>query len=192
MSEIVLFHSVLGVRPGVHAFADQLRNAGHIVHTPDLYLGEGVFDDYETAAAHLKSVGYGTVLARAAAAADELPTDVVYAGFSLGCAAAQQAAASRPGARAAVLMHGGQPLRSLAIENWPAEVPMQVHYAVNDPFRSQPRLDELLAAVRADGAACELFDYPVGGHLFADPDRADEYDAPSAALMLQRIVDFLP
>jgi hypothetical protein len=35
MAEVVLFHSVLGLRPGVIA-ADRLRTAGHTVHTPDL------------------------------------------------------------------------------------------------------------------------------------------------------------
>ena len=44
MAEVVLFHSVLGLRPGVIAAAERLRAAGHTVHTPDLYDGE-VFDD---------------------------------------------------------------------------------------------------------------------------------------------------
>jgi dienelactone hydrolase len=46
MAEVVLFHSVLGLRLGVIAAADRLRVAGHTVHTPDLYDGE-VFDDLE-------------------------------------------------------------------------------------------------------------------------------------------------
>ena len=44
MTEIVLFHSALGLRPGVTAAADRLRAAGQTVHTPDYYDGE-VFDD---------------------------------------------------------------------------------------------------------------------------------------------------
>ena len=47
MSEhVVLFHSALGLRPAVRAFADQLSEAGHILHIPDLFDGE-VFDDLE-------------------------------------------------------------------------------------------------------------------------------------------------
>ena len=46
MAEVVLFHSVLGLRPGVIAAGDRLRVAGHKVHTPDLYDGE-VFDDLD-------------------------------------------------------------------------------------------------------------------------------------------------
>lgn len=43
MAEIVLFHSALGLRPGVRAASDRLRSAGHTVHTPDLFDGR-VFD----------------------------------------------------------------------------------------------------------------------------------------------------
>src|SRR6478736_6769090 len=39
MTEILLFHHAQGLTPGVHAFADRLRAAGHTVHTPDLYDG---------------------------------------------------------------------------------------------------------------------------------------------------------
>ena len=49
MAEVVLFHHVLGLGEGVQAFADELREAGHTVHTPDLYdgktfkeIGEGI------------------------------------------------------------------------------------------------------------------------------------------------------
>ena len=43
MAEIVLFHSALGLRPGVRAASDRLRSAGHTVHTSDLFDGR-VFD----------------------------------------------------------------------------------------------------------------------------------------------------
>ena len=35
MAEVVLFHSALGLRPGVTTAADRLRAAGHKVHAPD-------------------------------------------------------------------------------------------------------------------------------------------------------------
>lgn len=40
MAHVILFHSALGLRPGVHSFAEQLRKAGHTVTTPDFYNGE--------------------------------------------------------------------------------------------------------------------------------------------------------
>lgn len=39
MAEMVLFHHAQGLTPGVAAFADELRRAGHTVHTPDLFEG---------------------------------------------------------------------------------------------------------------------------------------------------------
>ena len=39
MADVVLFHHALGLTPGIVAFADELRRAGHTVHTPDLFEG---------------------------------------------------------------------------------------------------------------------------------------------------------
>jgi dienelactone hydrolase len=38
-AEILLFHHAQGLTPGVIEFADKLRKAGNIVHTPDLFEG---------------------------------------------------------------------------------------------------------------------------------------------------------
>ncbi|NLF04799.1 MAG: carboxymethylenebutenolidase, partial [Actinomycetales bacterium] len=39
MATILLLHSALGLRPGVHAFADLLRERGHEIEVPDFYEG---------------------------------------------------------------------------------------------------------------------------------------------------------
>ena len=39
MTEVVLYHHVQGLTEGVQSFADELRQAGHTVHTPDLFDG---------------------------------------------------------------------------------------------------------------------------------------------------------
>ena len=39
MAEIILFHHVQGLTPGVAAFAETLRQVGHTAHTPDLFEG---------------------------------------------------------------------------------------------------------------------------------------------------------
>src|SRR5688572_1962404 len=97
--QVVLFHSVLGVRPAVRDWADQLRAAGHVVHVPDLYEGK-TFDEHEEGMRHVESIGgIQTLVARTIAAAGELPANVVYAGFSNGAASAELLAATRPGAR---------------------------------------------------------------------------------------------
>jgi len=64
MAEIVLFHSALGLRPGVTAAADRLRAAGHKVHTPDYYEGE-VFDDLDEGLRKCDALGYQEIARRA-------------------------------------------------------------------------------------------------------------------------------
>src|SRR5512135_3673085 len=54
MTQIALFHSVLGVRAGVHDAAERLRAAGHDVRVVDQYGGR-VFDDYRQAGAYAES-----------------------------------------------------------------------------------------------------------------------------------------
>ncbi|MGI8418014.1 MAG: hypothetical protein ACR2P2_17785 [Nakamurella sp.] len=59
MADIALFHSVLGVRPGVSEAADGLRAEGHDVVVMDQYGGR-VFDDYEEAGEFAQAIGYPT------------------------------------------------------------------------------------------------------------------------------------
>ena len=63
MTEILLFHHAQGLTAGVRAFADDLRAAGHDVHTPDLYDGT-TFDDLDAGIGHAKQVGFDTLLDR--------------------------------------------------------------------------------------------------------------------------------
>lgn len=39
MAEVILFHHVQGLTDGVRALADELEQAGHVVHTPDFFAG---------------------------------------------------------------------------------------------------------------------------------------------------------
>src|SRR6185437_9565409 len=99
-SEVVVYHSAYGLRPAIIEFADRLRAAGHLVHTPDLYDGE-VFSDRNDAIRKIQELGFDKLLDRAAAAVENLPRDLIYAGFSNGGACAELLAATRPGARGA-------------------------------------------------------------------------------------------
>jgi dienelactone hydrolase len=108
MTEVVLFHHALGLTPGVIAFAEDLRGAGHDVHTPDLYEGR-TFDSLDAGLAHAQEVGVMTIIERGTDAVSSLPGEVVYAGFSLGVLPAQKLAQTRPGARGALTV--GAPAR---------------------------------------------------------------------------------
>lgn len=188
--EIVLFHSVLGLRPGVLQWAERLRAAGHKVHTPDLYDGQ-VFDDFEAGLREMEARGgIEALIERSYAAVAELPADMVYAGFSNGGGSAELLALTRQGALGAILMHAALPVEAFGADSWPTSVPIQVHYAEQDPFRDQQAIEALEGVARSAGAHCEVWDYPGSGHLFADPDMPD-FNARSAELMFQRTLDFL-
>src|SRR6266545_2086488 len=153
MTEIVLFHSVLGVRQGVDDAVQRFWDAGHTVHVVDLYDGRS-FDDYTEAGAYVESFGGpAALLGRTATAIEKLPSDVVYAGFSNGGGSALFAAGTRPGARGVLAFHAALPPAMFGVENWPGEVPVQVHYAERDPLRNQERADQLAAAVRASATS---------------------------------------
>jgi len=182
VTEVVLFHHALGLTPGVTAFADELRRAGHTVHTPDLLEGR-TFETLQDGLAHVEALGFGTVIERGVAAAQSLPADVVYAGMSLGVLPAQALAQQRPGARGALLLYSCVPAEEFG--GWPEGVPVQVHGMDADPiFVGEGDLD----AARALGA--ELFLYPGDQHYFADS-TLPSYDPQASALLLQRALAFL-
>lgn len=192
MAEIVLFHSALGLRPGVTAAADRLREVGHTVYVPDYYDGE-VFDDLDDGLRKRDELGYAEIARRAKEAVADLPAGLVFAGFSLGTLPAELLAAARPGVRGALLMHGALPVEELGgfgVERWPAGAPVQVHYAAEDPWVEAEEVAALGGAVKGAGAAFAEHTYPGSGHLFTDPD-LPEYDRASSEAMWRRALAFL-
>jgi dienelactone hydrolase len=187
MAEVLLFHHALGLTPGVVAFADTLRKAGHTVHTPDLFGGR-TFDSIETGMGFVKEIGFGEVIARGERAAEGLPNPLVYAGFSLGVVPAQKLAQTRPGARGALFFYSCVPASEFGA--WPKGVPVQVHGMDADPyFVDEGDLDAARALV-AEAEEGELFLYPGNQHYFADS-TLPSYDAGATALLIQRVLDFL-
>jgi dienelactone hydrolase len=184
MSELVLFHSALGLRRGVHVVADRLRAARHTVHVPDYYDGK-VFDNLADGIAYRDELGIPEIGRRATEFVADLPEQLVYAGFSLGAGPAQLLAQTRSGAQGALLLHGVLPSAFFGTP-WPAAVPLAVHIAANDPFVDI----EVAEAVVAEAANGQLYRYENAGHLFLDPDLPD-YDETAATLALQRILAFL-
>jgi dienelactone hydrolase len=188
MAEVLLFHHAQGLTPGVRAFADILRRAGHIVHTPDLFDGR-TFDTLEQGMSFVSELGFGEVISRGARAAEELPAELVYAGFSLGVVAAQKLAQTRAGARAALLFYACVPVSEFGA-TWPKGVPVQVHGMDADPiFVGEGDIDAARALVAAADEA-ELFLYPGDQHYFADSS-LPSYDAEATALLTQRVLEFL-
>jgi dienelactone hydrolase len=186
MTEVVLYHHVQGLTGGVQSFADELRQAGHTVHTPDLFDGR-TFDTIEEGMDYAREAGFGALTERGVAAAAGIDPEVVYAGFSFGVMAAQQLTQTRPGARGAVLIDSCLPVSEFG-DAWPKGVPVQVHGKPDDPFFAED-LEAAQALVDSTDRA-ELFLYPGAEHLFADSSLAS-YDAAAAALLTERVLAFL-
>ncbi len=189
MVEIVLFHHAHGLTSGVRDFADTLRQAGHTVHAPDLYEGR-VFDTLDEGLAYAREVGFGSILERGRLAAEGMPDELVYAGFSLGAMPAQMLAQSRPGAKGALLFHSCIPTSEFG-GAWPQGVPVQIHGMDADEFFVEEGGDlDAARALVATTTNAELFLYPGKQHLFAD-NSLPSYDEHAATVLTQRVLDFL-
>jgi dienelactone hydrolase len=187
VAEVLLFHHAQGRTPGVLGFADALREAGHTVHVPDLFDG-ALFDSIEAGMAHVEQVGMETVIELGTRAADTLPAQLCYIGFSLGVVPAQKLAQTRPGARGAVLCYSCVPTEFFG--PWPDGVPVQIHGMDADPiFIGEGDVDAARALVDS-GADAQLFLYPGDQHYFADAS-LPSYDPAATALLTQRVLAFL-
>jgi dienelactone hydrolase len=188
MAEVLLFHHAQGQTKGFDAFADELRGAGHIVHTPDLFDGK-TFGSIEEGMAYVKQLGFDEIMARGERAANELANELVYAGFSLGVVPAQKLAQTRPGARGALLFYSCLPMSEFGT-SWPAGVPVQIHGMDADPFFVGEGDVDAARELVASSDQAELFLYPGDQHYFADSS-LPSYDADAAALLTRRVLDFL-
>jgi dienelactone hydrolase len=184
MVEIVLFHHAGGLTQGVVGFAQLLRDAGHTVHTPDLFEGR-TFADVHDGVAYAQSAGEETFAARAAEIVSPMATDLVYGGMSMGAARAAEQTLARPGAKGAFFLYGAI-APSWWGATWPAGVPSQAHVTEGDEWREPDAEAEYLA----DVPGAELFVYPGSGHLFAEPGHPD-YDEAAARLATERVLAFL-
>jgi dienelactone hydrolase len=188
MAEIVLFHHAQGLTPGIAAFAEQLRQAGHSVHTPDLFEGR-TFDTLEQGMEFVNELGFGKVMVLGEQAVQGLPSALVYAGFSLGVVPAQMLAQTRPGALGALLFYACVPVSEFG-EAWPQGMPVQVHGMDADPiFMGEGDIDAARALIK-EAEQGELFLYPGDQHYFADSS-LPSYDAEATTLLLQRVLAFL-
>ncbi len=190
MAEVLLFHHAQGLTPGVVAFADELRAAGHTVHTPDLFDGQ-TFSSIDEGMAFIDAAGRDEVAERGVRKADDLPAELVYAGFSFGEMVAQQLAQTRPGARGALLFYSCIPISGeWAFGPWPEGVPVQIHGADADPYFVGEGDVDAAREIVAQVEDAELFLYHSDQHYFADSS-LPSYDAGATKLLTGRVLEFL-
>jgi dienelactone hydrolase len=188
MAEVVLFHHAQGLTRGVVAFADQLRSAGHIVHTPDLFDGR-TFATLDQGMAFVKEIGFAEVMKRGERAVQALPAELVFAGFSLGVVPAQKLAQTRPGARGALLFYSCVPVSEFS-PAWPKGLPVQIHGMDADPIFVGEGDIEAARALVEEADQAELFLYLGNQHYFADSSLSS-YDPEATALLMKRVLEFL-
>jgi dienelactone hydrolase len=190
MADVLLFHHIQGLTPGVVAFADSLRDAGHTVHTPDLYDGR-TFGSIEEGAGFAQGDGAPDFDKLADEAAAALPPALVYAGFSFGVMYAQRLAQTRAGAAGALLFESCLPISGeWSVGPWPEGVPVQIHGMDADEYFAGEGDVEAAREIVATASDAELFTYPGDRHLFADSS-LPSYDAEAAALLEKRVLEFL-
>jgi dienelactone hydrolase len=157
----------------------------HAWHTPDLYDAK-TFAALDEGVGYAQEVGFDTILERGRLAAEGLPSELVYGGFSLGVMPAQMLAQTRPGAKGALLFSAALPTSEFG-HSWPQGVPLQIHMMKDDEWALED-LDAARQLETIEGA--ELFLYPGDGHLFADNSLPD-YDESAATLLKHRVLGFL-
>jgi dienelactone hydrolase len=190
MAEVLLFHHAQGLTPGIRAFADDLRAAGHTVHAPDLFDGR-TFDSIDEGMTYIKGVGMDEMVEQGEQTATELPNELVYAGFSFGEMVAQKLAQTRPGARGALLFNSCIPISGeWAFGPWPKGVPVQIHGMDADPIFVGEGDVEAAREIVEKVEDAELFLYPGDQHYFADSS-LPSYDAAATALLTRRVIEFL-
>lgn len=171
MPDILLYHSVLGLRPVELELADEWRSAGHSVATPDLFDGRTA-ETYDDGFVILQDIGLQTVAERALHAADQQPETIIRAGVSMGASMAARAWAKKPDTKGVLFIAGPAP--------WPEEVsgtPVQLHAARPEPFDEEEVFEEWYS--ENPGAHLEVFRYDDVGHYFLDASLPDYSETAS-------------
>lgn len=182
MAHIVLFHSILGLRPVEGEIAAVFEADGHTVSLPDLFGGRAA-DNYEAAFALRKEVGTEAIMERAKAAIDAAPVDAVLSGVSFGAALIGDFWGDRPQMAGALLIAG--------TTDWPVPRPgmkVSVHIAKPDPFDEEEYFEGWMA--EKGEADLEMHRYEGAGHYFLDP-ALEDYNEAAAKLCLDRSREFL-
>lgn len=187
MTEVLLFHHALGLTDGCRSLAARLQAAGHNVHMPDLY-GGSVFPELSAGIAHAEQIGFDTVIERGRAAAESLPSEIVYVGLSLGVLPAQMLAQTRRGARGAVLVSAAVPPSEFG-GAWPDGVPLQIHMMDADTLVVEDGDLDVARQLADTIEGAQLYLYPGDRHLFIDSSLPD-YDHTATELVTHRIAAF--
>jgi dienelactone hydrolase len=185
MVPIVLFHSVLGLRPVERSAAEQLRLAGHEVVTPDLYQGRTA-STLDQGFELMNEVGWPVMTQRARRALEGLPADVVLAGISMGAGIVGALLPDRPHTAAVLLLHALADIPATARPG----LPIHAHVADPDDFAPHAHIAAWLDTADRIGVDARVFTYPQACHFYTDASLPD-YNEHASSLTWQRIRNLL-
>ncbi len=141
--------------------------------------------------AYAHDIGFEVIRERGVRTADDLPGEIVYAGFSLGVLPERKLAQFRPGAQGALLFHACLPISGdWSYGPWPEGVPVQIHGMDADPIFVGEGDIEAAREIVAKAQDAELYLYPGDQHYFVDRS-LPSYDVDGAALLTRRVIRFL-
>ena len=128
----MLFHHAQGQTTGFHAFADELRQAGHTVHTPDLFDGR-TFDSIDEGMAYVGQIGFGEIIDRGVACGKRTARRARLRRFLARRRTGTEAGADpRRAPEGRCSSTPASPMSEFGA--WPADVPVQIHGMDADPF----------------------------------------------------------
>lgn len=194
---VFIYHSVLGIRGSELNLSEVIKKEGFDVIIPDLYEGKK-FDDYKTAMAFLGTFGEDGLEKKAYAMFEEEhkkngKKPVIFIGFSNGCNLAEWLSLKISETVGTILLHGGMPVKMFGYEGWPSNLPIQIHYSKEDPWKLEDEeiLQEFLNEIENSGAKLEFYEYEGEGHLFSDPELLLEYNDIETQNMYEKVKGFL-
>jgi carboxymethylenebutenolidase len=186
---VVILQEIFGVTDHIRSVADLYAGHGYLAIAPSLFdrVSPGIVLDYsqvEEARGVMTGLDLDNVVADMAAAADVVRSagKVAAIGYCWGGAMADLAAC-RIGVNAAVAYYGRM------IVEWLDEAPKcpaLYHFGARDPL-IPPDVAAEICSARSDH---QSFIYENAGHGFSCDERSD-FEPESAALALQRTLDFL-
>ncbi len=185
MTTVIIFHSVLGLRPVEQDAAEQFRSCGFEVALPDLYAGKRT-ESLDQGFQIMAEIGWPVLCQRAFGAMANLPGSTILVGFSMGAGVIGSLWSERPESQGVLLFHG---LADIP-RNVRLGLRVQTHLASVDRFVSAEQRALWAGVARTAGLLTETYNYPETGHFFTDSNSPD-YNATASELTWTRALAFL-
>jgi len=192
---ILVLHAWWGLNKTIKDLCDRFADNGFVTFALDLYHGK-VADTIadEDALGKALDAKYLQAMAEIAEAtkylserAGQADHGLAVVSFSLGAYYAMNHAAADPEhIRSVVLFYGD------GSGDWSSSKAAYLgHFAENDPYVPQSKVDEMEAALKRIGRPVIFYRYEGVGHWFFEPDRQDAYNEAAAKLAWERTISFL-